>query len=122
MKTQTRLRPRAFARYSAASASRNSASPKSMSFRDHGRCGPSSEETPTVTVSVGVSSDDGPHRPWSLNDIDFGEALFREADAALYRAKARGRNRVCVFMPSPLRETVGQRAAAPQEVVVMSWD
>lgn len=79
-------------------------------------------EAGAVTVSVGVSSDDGPHRPWSLNDIDFGEALFREADAALYRAKARGRNRVCVFTPSTSLEAVAQRTAAPQEVVVMSWD
>ena len=82
-----------------------------------------------VTISVGVSSDDGPHRPWSMNDLDIAEALFREADAGLYRAKARGRNRVCVFVPpSPSFSSVSvvrsgrADAGAPQEVVVMSCD
>jgi diguanylate cyclase (GGDEF)-like protein len=33
---------------------------------------------------------------WPARDVETGESLFRAADAALYRAKARGRNQVCV--------------------------
>ncbi len=42
-----------------------------------------------VTVSIGVSCFPSPH-------VDSAEDLFARADAALYRAKDRGRNQVCV--------------------------
>ena len=42
-----------------------------------------------VTVSIGVSCFPSPH-------VDSAEDLFARADAALYRAKERGRNQVCV--------------------------
>jgi two-component system cell cycle response regulator len=42
-----------------------------------------------VTVSIGVSSFPAPH-------VESAEDLFARADAALYRAKERGRNQVCV--------------------------
>ena len=42
-----------------------------------------------VTVSIGVSSFPAPH-------VETAEDLFARADAALYRAKERGRNKVCV--------------------------
>ncbi|MEO9019796.1 MAG: sensor domain-containing diguanylate cyclase [Gemmatimonadaceae bacterium] len=42
-----------------------------------------------VTVSIGVSCFPSPH-------VDSAEDLFARADAALYRAKQRGRNQVCV--------------------------
>jgi diguanylate cyclase (GGDEF)-like protein len=54
----------------------------------------------TLSISVGVVSvvfehgaapGDAPRR-----DAESGEAAFRAADAALYRAKAMGRNQVCV--------------------------
>ncbi len=41
-----------------------------------------------VTVSIGVSSFPAPH-------VESAEDLFARADAALYRAKERGRNQVC---------------------------
>jgi len=41
-----------------------------------------------VTVSIGVSCFPSPH-------VDSAEDLFARADAALYRAKDRGRNQVC---------------------------
>jgi diguanylate cyclase (GGDEF)-like protein len=53
-----------------------------------------------LTISVGVAhgswppSDDGD--VGSVTDARAGEALFRDADAALYAAKARGRNQVFV--------------------------
>jgi diguanylate cyclase (GGDEF)-like protein len=54
----------------------------------------------TLTISVGgtcASFGRGdPTHAMSRRDIETGEALFRAADAALYRAKARGRNQVCV--------------------------
>ncbi len=45
--------------------------------------------TVRVTVSIGVSCFPSPH-------VDSAEDLFARADAALYRAKERGRNQVCV--------------------------
>ena len=52
-----------------------------------------------LSISVGVAcsmpGEGGPAARQGGN-IDAGEALFREADAALYRSKAAGRNRVSV--------------------------
>jgi two-component system cell cycle response regulator len=48
-----------------------------------------SGKTAQVTVSIGVSSFPAPH-------VETVEDLFARADAALYRAKEKGRNRVCV--------------------------
>jgi diguanylate cyclase (GGDEF)-like protein len=52
----------------------------------------------SLSISVGgvcTSFDrNGPSRPRSYRDVETGSSLFRAADAALYRAKARGRNQV----------------------------
>jgi diguanylate cyclase (GGDEF)-like protein len=54
----------------------------------------------TLSISVGISCaslvPDATSRPEPGRDVEAGEALFRAADAALYHAKARGRNQVCV--------------------------
>jgi diguanylate cyclase (GGDEF)-like protein len=54
----------------------------------------------TLTISVGVVSDSPEHGAGTTDavrrDADSAEAVFRAADAALYRAKAKGRNQVCV--------------------------
>ncbi len=50
----------------------------------------------TLSISVGVASQSGEHISSPADDNDAGEALFRAADAALYRAKAGGRNHVSV--------------------------
>jgi diguanylate cyclase (GGDEF)-like protein len=47
----------------------------------------------TLSISVGVAAQSG---ETVSDDNDAGEALFRAADAALYQAKARGRNHVSV--------------------------
>jgi diguanylate cyclase (GGDEF)-like protein len=54
----------------------------------------------TLSISVGVVSAlfDRRAAPGDVSrgDVENGEAVFRAADAALYRAKAKGRNQVCV--------------------------
>jgi len=50
----------------------------------------------TLSISVGVASRAGEEAGTPGSDEETGEALFRAADAALYRAKACGRNHVCV--------------------------
>jgi diguanylate cyclase (GGDEF)-like protein len=53
----------------------------------------------TLSISIGVACrsfvDDGAATHTMHSDAEEGEALFRAADDALYRAKADGRNRVC---------------------------
>ncbi|MGA8571888.1 MAG: diguanylate cyclase [Desulfobaccales bacterium] len=53
-----------------------------------------------VTVSIGVAH---------LTPLMDGEALVAAADAAMYRAKQAGKNRVCGPEPAPAREEPGRR-------------
>lgn len=67
----------------------------------------------TLSVSIGVSCKDFSPAPVAserslnhsartteaMNDSALGEKLFHMADRALYEAKARGRNRICVCAP-----------------------
>jgi two-component system cell cycle response regulator len=48
-----------------------------------------------ITVSLGISTYPAP-------EINSAEALIREADKGLYRAKAKGRNRIEAMLPFPL--------------------
>jgi diguanylate cyclase (GGDEF)-like protein len=50
----------------------------------------------TLSISIGIASRPDGSGVGSAGEDDAGEELFRAADAALYRAKARGRNHVCV--------------------------
>ena len=50
----------------------------------------------TLSISIGVACMSGPAGADPRGDVATGEALFREADRALYLAKAGGRNRIAV--------------------------
>ena len=50
----------------------------------------------TLSISVGLASWSSEYSRVPVGDGEAGDALFRAADAALYRAKACGRNHVCV--------------------------
>jgi diguanylate cyclase (GGDEF)-like protein len=61
-----------------------------------------SDRSLTVTASVGVTTADGGTRS--------GDALLRDADVAMYQAKAQGRDRFAVFEPAMHTELVEQMA------------
>ena len=54
----------------------------------------------SLSISIGVACASFDRRAGfplaDRSDVECGELLFREADAALYEAKAAGRNQVCV--------------------------